>query len=294
MQLHRLISRALPLAAIALVGTAPIAFAQGQELFEWNGRVDREIQLTMRGRQVWTNLIGNTEPGRGHVRLLGSLPYNTNTQVSVQVQQGRGYVDVIQQPSAANGYTTVIRIQDPSAGASEYRIAAFANNYSNGEYVGNGNRGRGRGHGRGQVNRSRDRDNDCDEDDRCGSTNGSNGQYGQNGQYGTNGQYGRYGQYGNQMLHWSGSVDDDLEIRIQNGNVSYRTISGRQPASIRVDQGNFSMPSSGATVAVVQNQGRGSVTVVQQPSRWNGYTTVLRVRDPQGGYGYYDFNLVWQ
>lgn len=293
MQLRRLMSRALPLATIALVASAPIAFAQGQELFEWNGRVDREIQLTMRGQQVWTNLIGNTEPGRGHVRLFGSLPNNMNAQITVRVLQGRGYVDVIQQPSAANGYTTVIRVQDPSAGASQYRIAAYANYYSNGD-VGIG-RGRGRGRGRGQVNRSRDRDRDrdCDDDDRdCG--NDRNGQYGQNGQYGSNGQYGQYGQYGNQMLHWSGSVDDDLEIRIQNGSVSYRTISGRQPVSIRADQGNWSMPSSGATVAVVQNQGRGSVTVVQQPSRWNGNATVIRIRDPQGGYGYYDFNLIWQ
>src|SRR2546430_9919788 len=31
--------------------------------------------------------------------------------------------------------------------------------------------------------------------------------------------------------------------------------------------------------------GRGSVSITQQPSQWNGYTTVVRVRDPQGGYG---------
>ncbi len=288
MQVQRFVSRALPLAAIALAGIAPMAFAQGQELFEWNGRVDREIQLTMRGRQVSTNLIGNTEPGRGRVRLMSALPYNTNAQVTVRVMEGRGYVDVIQQPSAANGYTTVVRVQDPSAGASNYRIAAYANYYSNGDVV-----GRGRG-----VNRGRDRDRDCDRDDRnsrdCANGQYNNGQYGANGQYGQYGRNGQYGQYGNQMLHWSGSVDDDLEIRIQNGSVSYRTLSGRQPTNIRADQGNFAMPGNGGSVAVVQNQGRGSVTVVQQPSRWNGNTTVIRVRDPQGGYGYYDFNLVWQ
>jgi len=25
----------------------------------------------------------------------------------------------------------------------------------------------------------------------------------------------------------------------------------------------------------------------------NGYTAVIRVRDPQGGYGLYDFDLTW-
>jgi hypothetical protein len=47
-------------------------------------------------------------------------------------------------------------------------------------------------------------------------------------------------------------------------------------------------------VFVTQNQGRGTVTVVQQPSSYNGYTTVVRVRDPQGGYGFYDFDLMMQ
>ena len=45
---------------------------------------------------------------------------------------------------------------------------------------------------------------------------------------------------------------------------------------------------------VTNAQGRGHVTVVQQPSAYNGYTTIVRVRDPQGGYGYYDFDLTWR
>ena len=47
------------------------------------------------------------------------------------------------------------------------------------------------------------------------------------------------------------------------------------------------------TLRVVENQGRGDVRVVQQPTIWNAYTTVLRVNDPQGGYGRYDFDLYW-
>ena len=41
-------------------------------------------------------------------------------------------------------------------------------------------------------------------------------------------------------------------------------------------------------------QGRGSVSVIEQPSQYNNYTAVVRVLDPQGGYGYYDFDLIWQ
>ena len=96
------------------------------------------------------------------------------------------------------------------------------------------------------------------------------------------------------MAHWSGNVDDELEIRLQNGRTEYRTLHGAQPTSVRATNGNSAMPRSNAQVSVVQNQGRGSVSVVQQPSSWNGNTTVLRVKDPQGGYGYYDFDLMWQ
>jgi hypothetical protein len=264
MSMQRWIQRSVPFAAVAFVGAAPMAFAQGQELFEWNGRVDREVQITMRGNSLRTTPIGRTEPGRARSRAMSALP-RQDGQVTVQVLNGRGNVDVIEQPSAQNGYTTTIRIQDPGSGADNYRLVAYYQNYSNGEYIGRNN-GRGRGRDRDDVDRGR-RDN---------------GGY-------------NNGQYGNQTaLHWSGNVDDELEIRIQNGQVDYRTIHGAQPTSIRADRGSANMPRTNATMTVVQNQGRGSVSVIQQPSSRNGYTTVIRVKDPQGGYGFYDFNLIWQ
>ena len=273
MSIARWIQRSLPFAAVALVGAAPVVSAQGRELFEWNGRVDREVQLVMRGNSVRTNMVGNSEPGRGRLRTFGSLPYGDG-QVTVQVLNGRGNVDVIQQPSRQNGYTTIVRVEDPSAGSANYRIAAYWQNYSNGDYIGR--------------NRGRDRDDRRDRDDIYRSRTGQNGQYYPN----ANGQYGQYAQ---NMMHWSGNVDGELEIRIQNGRVvGYRNLSGSQPTAIRVSGGNASMPRANAQVNVIQNQGRGTISVVQQPSSYNGYTTVLRIRDPQGGYGYYDFDLNWQ
>jgi hypothetical protein len=239
----------------------------------------------MRGNSVRTNLVGSTEPGRARLRTFGSLPYSDG-QVTVQVLNGRGNVDVIQQPTRQNGYTTIVRVEDPSAGSANYRIAAYWNGYSNGEVYGNGNYGNGNNRDVYRGRRDRDRDHDEDRDRDRG-----NGGY-NNGGYGTNGNY--YPQGANQALHWSGNVDGELEIRIQNGRMSYRTISGQQPTNIRADAGNMNMPRGNANVSVVQNQGRGTVSVIQQPSSWNGYTTVIRIRDPQGGYGYYDFSLLWQ
>jgi hypothetical protein len=189
-------------------------------------------------------------------------------EVVAQTLNGRGNVDVIQQPTSQNGYTTVIRIVDNASGSDNYRVTAYWQNYSNGDVIGNNGRGRGRGRN------NNDNRGVYDNRDRSG------GIYGQNANQG--------------ILHWSGNVDGELEIRIQNGRVTYRNLSGAQPTSVRADGGNMSMPRYDATVSVAQGTGRGSVYVIQQPSANNGYTTVVRVRDPQGGYGYYDFDLVWR
>ena len=54
----------------------------------------------------------------------------------MQVLNGRGDVDVIQQPSAQNNYTTIVRIQDPRSGSDNYRLAAYWQAYSNGDVYG--------------------------------------------------------------------------------------------------------------------------------------------------------------
>jgi hypothetical protein len=280
MTVSRWIQRSIPLAAATLVGAAPMVFAQGsqgQEVFEWSGRVDREVQITMRGNQLYTEKIGYTEPGRARSRVFAQLPRREG-QLVVQTLNGRGNVDVVQQPSSENGYTAIVRIRDPRSGSDDYRLAGYweSYSYSNGEVYGRG-RGIGRGRGRGQ---------DAGNDDRNGGYNNRDIPVNPNGQY---------GQYGDRtMLHWSGNVDDQLEIRIQGNRVDYRTLSGSQPTSVRSDRANLAMPRQGAQVSVIQNQGRGQVWVVEQPTSLNGYTTVLRIRDPQSGSGFYDFNLMWQ
>ena len=223
----------------------------------------------MRGGRVWTNEIGRTETGRERSRVMDNLP-RRDGQVSIQVLDGRGDVSVIQQPSAQNNYTTIVRIQDPRSGSDNYRLAAYWQAYSNGDVYGR--------------NRSRDPRRD-DRDDIYRGRNNGNG----NGGYYPGGVYGN-----NSMMHWSGNVDDDLEIRIQNGRLMYHVVKGKDPSSIRADQANMNIPSGARGVSVVQNQGRGTVVVTQQPSSWNGYTTIIRIRDPQGGYGFYDFSLMWQ
>lgn len=119
----------IPLALAALAGTATAQYGNRQqsarsELFEWQGQVDREIRIEMRRNQASVIEMGSNERTRRRVRELSVLP-NRPGSVYVQVLQGRGNVDVVQQPNARNGYTAVIRLRDPKGGASRYRIAAY-------------------------------------------------------------------------------------------------------------------------------------------------------------------------
>jgi hypothetical protein len=271
MTMYRQISRSFSLGVAALVGVTSVAAAQwnqngprnGRELFEWRGSVDREVQIFMRGDRVWTRNVGRTEPNNDRSRTLSTLPRQQG-DVVVRLVDGRGDVDVIQQPSARNDYTTIVRIRDQRSGSDGYRLAAYWQGSAGGDVY---RRSDDWGRGRGDEMRRRDRDDDGDWD------------------------RGRGNDRRQSVLRWTGNVDNELEIRLQNGRIEYRTLSGNQPTGIRVNAGNVSA-ARGNALGVAANQGRGTVAVVQQPNLMNGYTTVIRVRDPQGGYGHYDFDLV--
>ena len=93
-------------------------------ILEWQGQVDREIRIQIDNRRASVIEVGSNERTRRRVNMQGSIP-NRPGSLYVQVLQGRGRVDVIQQPTARNGYTAVIRLRDPDGGAARYRIAAY-------------------------------------------------------------------------------------------------------------------------------------------------------------------------
>lgn len=267
--------------AALLAGSASVAAAAEQPILTWRGEVDREVQIVMHGRQVGTRFIGRNESGRSQGRATAWLP-ERDGWVTVDVRDGRGRVDVIQQPSARNDYTAVIRIRDDGAGADRYRIVAYWNDRSRGRW---GN-GRDRDGSVTPGDRSRDgvwprRGDDDDDDDRRG-----NGGY-------DNGGYDRGGSYGSGSAHWSGSVDDVAELRIQGRRIETVSLSGAPVRDARADVSGYGLPPRPVSVTIRQTGGRGAVQVIEQPSARNGYTAVVRIRDFQGGAGWYDLDFTW-
>ena len=228
-----------------------------RRLFVWRGKVDDGMRIYVRGDNVQSRSTnGAIVRNRGRVFEDNALPRREGV-VRVQLLEGRGRVFVVQQPNRSNDYTAILQVRDVQRGADQYRIAAFFD----------------------------------PDDSRWGDRGGVWGRDSNGGVWGdSNGDVG----YGDRVLHWSGNVDGDLRISLWRGQVNYDVVSGERPQNVRSNIGGRQMTQRTGQLTVSLRQGRGIVTVVEQPSSYNNYTAVVRVLDSQSGYGFYDFDLVWR
>lgn len=105
-----------------------------REVFRWQGLVDKEVRIQLQGGRSYVQPMGNREVRNGNGQMLGGLPHQDGV-LRIERVEGRGDIDVIQQPTASNGYQATLRVRDPSSGASRYRIIAYWQPiYSNGRY----------------------------------------------------------------------------------------------------------------------------------------------------------------
>ena len=267
------------LAVATLLAVAPAAGAQysvvrypssssARELFVWEGRVDREVQLVVRDDRLVVRPRGDNESVGGSTRLFTTMP-REDGYLRLERVDGRGTVEVLEQPSASNGYRAVVRLSDPRSGAGSYRVAAYWEPVRNGY----GRGGRDNGRDDGSWGRGRSRDGSYDPRDDRGN--------------------GTYRRRTMGAMRWSGDVDALTQIQLRDERVTTTTLRGQSTRNVytRVDGAPLSDDSR---LVVTVREGRGTVVVVQQPSAANGYTAVLRVNDPSSGFGHYDFDLTWR
>jgi len=277
------LDRSIPV--LEAVAARSSGYGADRALFTWTGRVDREVLIVVRGRDVSTRGFDARLPNR--TRVNSALP-RTNANVVVQVNDGRGDVDVIEQPSARNGYQAVLRVRDPRAGADNYRLTAFVDDRGYDDRSGR--------NGRDDVYDRRD------DDRRDRGNNGNGGGWGRGGRRAgesfpgngrgngdNNSQNGGAG-----SLSWSGRVDDVVEIQISGRRVDAITRSGVRVSDVNANVRGGGLPNRNVNLRLDQRSGRGSIAVVQQPSSWNGYTAIIRINDSRSGAAYYDFSAYWE
>jgi hypothetical protein len=94
-------------------------------------------------------------------------------------------------------------------------------------------------------------------------------------------------------MHWTGTVDREMKVEWRGYNVRSRNQSGGAARAVHSSVSN-GLPDSNALVELLVHEGRGDVSIIQQPSSSNGYTAIFKVSDPQSGYGHYDFDVTWR
>ncbi len=225
---------------------ASSALAQDRLILTWTGRVDKEVQLTIRDTSVSTSIVGGAPVTVKHFEVKDRLP-RLDGAVRVELEVGRGDVDVIQQPSAKNDWAAIIRIRDHSSGKDNYQVRTFWNPKSGEDrYSTAATEARAKAEAK-PVN----------------------------------------------TLHWTGSVDREMKIEWRGFDVQSHSVNGEAAREVHSSV-SHALPPSDVKVEVSVRMGRGDVTIIQQPSASNGYTCILRIRDPQEGFGRYEIDAMWR
>jgi hypothetical protein len=92
---------------------------------------------------------------------------------------------------------------------------------------------------------------------------------------------------------WRGKVDIETRLHIKAGTLETRVVAGPNWGG---ESYNFTspLPSRAVTVEVYKKKGRGSVRILQQPSRENDFTAVVQILDPDGGWKDYELDIFWR
>ena len=94
-------------------------------------------------------------------------------------------------------------------------------------------------------------------------------------------------------VFWRGSVDDKIHLIISGANLRVETISGKVQGE-GAHSFTAELPREEVTVSVNKQEGRGTATVVQQPTAENDYTAIIEVYDNRGGARVYQVDISWQ
>jgi len=267
-------------------------------LFIWNGTIDKEVVIQVNGRQVETRASALDASFAPRLEQRDELPRVVGN-VDAHLANGRGDVDVLQQPSARNDFTALVRIRDPRGGTDNYRVVVT---WQRVDVRYGPNDGRGRGDDdwnrdeRTRDERTRDeRTRDERTRDERNRDNGNRDDGRNRDRVWVNGQWVYRSNNGRDAgsLSWRGEVDDVSEIRIQGRRVEYFTRSGQPIRRDQIDVRGNPLPRRSVDVELDVSRGRGDVIVVQQPNARNGFTAVVRITDKRRGYGDYDFDLRW-
>jgi hypothetical protein len=90
-------------------------------VFRWEGRVDIGAEIEIRGDDHRVKDMGGEGVQEHRSRFASSLP-GSSVPVSLHKIDGRGDVELVQEPNSSNDYTAVVKIEDDKSGADTYQF----------------------------------------------------------------------------------------------------------------------------------------------------------------------------
>lgn len=92
--------------------------------------------------------------------------------------------------------------------------------------------------------------------------------------------------------YWNGRVDDRANIVISGNTIYAQNVSGNQ-VTTSYQNITGALPRRATTINVRKVDGRGNVSVIQQPNRSNNFTAIVQIYDSKGGAGNYKIEASW-
>jgi hypothetical protein len=193
------------------------------------------------------------------------MPGDTNVQLVDA--EGRGRVELVEQPTRRNGNVAIVRIQDPEGGTGQYSFRLAWGGGSNDPYYSSGDAGYPSA-GQGGVL----------------TPGGSGVGYGNTGQLGaTSG-----------TMQWSGRVDGRVRVTVRGNRAHSTRVSGGPVQGEQVRFGGALPRGEVDDVEIRRLQGRDDVKIIQKPSAGNGYTLIFEIDDSDGGADDYVVEVTWR
>lgn len=198
----------------------------------WSGRVDDRANIVIRGNSIIAENVSGNRTQTFTQDISSPLPQRP-ASVSVRKLDGRGDVNVIQQPSRLNNFTAIIQIYDSRGGDDNYRIDV---SWVTAALV--------------------------EEPYQSGS------------------------------VSWRGRVDQSVNIIISGRDVQTVDMSNSGLTNVNFNINGYLAIRPGI-INVRKRDGRGTVSVLQQPNRANDYVAIIQIFDPGSGADNYNLDITW-
>jgi hypothetical protein len=232
--------------------------------------VDGEVDLLVRGEDIASEVFTGRPIRDAGSEFSRPLPRAELTRIEVEKKDGRGKVELLEEPSRRNGYAARIRIEDRQGGEDRYHVRIYWEGQES------------------FTSRTNPRER------RFSIYRPRRGNYPLPGTLLSGGGGGAYDNAIEGGFEFRGRVDGEVILYIRGDRLHAEVMQGRP---VSVERLRFSQPLPDRVLRgfdLRKRSGRADIELLEEPSRENGWTSVIRIFDDEGGDDRYHFELTWR